>query len=74
MGKYDQMEDKKILFFEASNADLKIFEPWHKFAEQDVVSRKPRHKFDNVYTFLYKFYICISFHVSLSILIKSSLF
>lgn len=41
--------------FEASNADLIIFEPWHKFAEQDIVSRKPKHSFDNVYTFLCKF-------------------
>lgn len=57
MGKYDQMEDKKILFFEASNinADLKIFEPWHKFAEQDIVLRKPKHRFDNIYTFLCNF-------------------
>ena len=55
MGKYDQMEDKKILFFEASNADLKIFERWHKFAEQDMVSRKPKHRFDNIYTFLCNF-------------------
>lgn len=57
MRKYDQMEDKKIYFFEASNinADLKIFERWHKFAEQDIVSRKPKHRFDNIYTFLCNF-------------------
>lgn len=53
----DQMEDKKILFFEASNinANLKIFEPWHKFAEQDIVLRKPKHRFDNIYTFFCNF-------------------
>ena len=57
MCKYDQMEEKKILFFEASNinADLKIFEAWNKFAEQDIVSRRPKHWFDNIYTFLCNF-------------------
>lgn len=51
------MEEKKILFFEASNinADLKIFEAWNKFAEQDIVSRRPKHRFDNIYTFLCNF-------------------